>query len=163
MNPNHIRLSAELIGISALVLSLIFVGFELKQTRDMNLAELQFNRLSLLHDQNLAMVESEYALNYLNKLVYTDENGVSWRPEELSDLERAAALSTAEARITAWDIEHRFILQGFSIKTIEDFESEVRQYSVEGSAIRGVWPFWRYPGEDEQPFFVMMNRVLSEP
>ncbi len=39
MNPDRIRLSVEDVGITALVLSL--VGFEIKQTRDMNLAQLQ--------------------------------------------------------------------------------------------------------------------------
>jgi hypothetical protein len=162
MNPDRIRLTVEVVGISALVLSLLFVGFELKQTRDMNLAELHHNRLALFHNNMLSMLESDHALMYLEKLVYTEENGVSWRPGELTDLERAAALANAEARIAAWDIEYRFMEQGFPMKTIEDFESEVARFAREGSAIRGVWPLWSYPGEDDQQFYVMMNRVLSE-
>ncbi len=64
MNPDRIRLTVEVVGISALVLSLLFVGFELKQTRDMNLAKLHHNRLALFHNNMLSMLESDHALMY---------------------------------------------------------------------------------------------------
>ena len=74
MSSDRARTLAEVIGVSAIVISLVFVGFELKQTRDMNLAELQFKRLSLFHSLMLASLESESVLNASLKIIYTEDD-----------------------------------------------------------------------------------------
>jgi hypothetical protein len=156
------RLVAEAIGVAAVVLSLIFVGFEIKQTRDMNLAQLQHDRIALFHSNMLAAMESEPTLRYLGSHVYTPENGVVWRPENLGELERAAALVHAEARLAALETEYRYIEQGFSIREFADLEAELTEIVGDEPGIQGVWPLWRYPGDEVNGFFRMMNRVLGE-
>ena len=64
MKNEKMRLVAESIGIAAVVSSLVFAGFEIQQTRDMNLAELPHNRLALTHSNMLAVLESEPTLAY---------------------------------------------------------------------------------------------------
>ncbi len=160
MNPDRIRLSVEVIGITALVLSLLFVGLELKQTRDMSLAELQHNRLVLFHTTMLAALESESALVHYGKNIYTEKNGVLWTSAELNEKERAAALLLADAQLASWEIETRFIELGFAIRTFEDLESEIGTVMARNSALSAVWPLWRYPGDEVNSFHRMMIRIL---
>ena len=62
MERGRIRLLAEVVGITAVVMSLVFVGVELKNTREMNLAELTFNRNLMEHNRLSATLESEHIL-----------------------------------------------------------------------------------------------------
>jgi hypothetical protein len=162
MNPDRIRLSVEVVGITALVLSLAFVGFEIKQTRDMNLAQLQLNRLELFHNTMLAVLESEPTLIHLGKTYYTEENGVSWKNEGLDDVQRAAALVLAEAQLSAWEIQSYIIEQGFDIRTAQDFESEIGARFAQNPALEAVWPLWRYPGDEINTYYGIVNRALSQ-
>ncbi len=99
MNPDRIRLSVEVIGITALVLSLIFVGLELKQTRDMNLAQLHYDRLRPYFDHQLAVLESDSALALVAK---ASEDDVIWDSDGLTELERGAAITGAQVRLQDW-------------------------------------------------------------
>ena len=128
----------------------------------MNLAELQHNRLSLFHNNMMAVLESEPALAFFNKYVYTKENGVTWSLEELTEIERAAGLAHTEARMMARATDYTFIENGFSVRTFDDLESEIRDNVTLNGPIRGVYPLWRYPGHEIHGFNRMMNRVLSD-
>jgi len=50
MQIERFRFVVEMLGITSLVVSLMFVAYELQQTRDMNLAQLEYNRISVIHD-----------------------------------------------------------------------------------------------------------------
>jgi hypothetical protein len=163
VKAENLRFVAEAIGITAVVLSLVFVGFEIQQTRDMNLAELQHSRLALTHSNMLAVLESEPALEYFGTQIYTPVNGVVWEPENLSETQRAAALVQAEARLIVFEIEHRFIEQGFIVREFSDLEAEISEMVGDEPAIRAVWPLWRYAGDEVNGFFRMMNRILDKP
>lgn len=162
MNPDRIRLSVEVVGIAALVLSLVFVGFEIQQTRDMNLAQLQLNRLELFHNTQLAALESEPALIHLGKNFYTEENGVSWKSVDLNEAERAAALVLAEAQLSAWEIQSYIIEQGFEIRTAQDLETEIAFRFSKNPVLEAVWPMWRYPGDEINTFYGIVKRALSK-
>ena len=109
----------------------------------------------------LAVLESEPTLSYFGSHIYTAENGVVWDPPGLDDLQRAAALVQAEARLIVFSIEYRFIEQGFSIREFADLEAEVAEIVADEPGIRAVWPLWRYPGDEVNGFFLLMDRVLS--
>ena len=51
MQIERFRFVVEMLGITSLVVSLMFVAYELQQTRDMNLAQLEYNRISVIHDR----------------------------------------------------------------------------------------------------------------
>ena len=163
MNLDRIRLTVEVLGITALVLSLMFVGFELKQTRDMNLAKLKHDRYLLFHNNMMAVLESESALAFHSKYVYTKKKGVTWNPAELTEFERTAGLIHTEARLAAWAMDYDYIEQGFSVRTFDDLESEIRNNVTQNGPIRGVYPLWMYPGHEVHGFSGMMHRVLSIP
>ena len=162
MNTERIRLYAETVGIAALVISIAFVGYELKQTRDMNLAEMQQTRLAAHQANMLALLESESGLAYFGKHMYSEAKGVTWSDPELDEIQRAAALVHAEAWLIVWEMEHRMIEQGFSIRTFNDLESEVMSTVAGSPTFKAVWPLWRYPGSEANGFFRMMNRVLAD-
>ena len=63
------RTYAEIAAIIALLASLLFVGWELKLTRDMNLVQLHYNRLSLYQDRFTAALGSEVYLNMWSKIL----------------------------------------------------------------------------------------------
>jgi hypothetical protein len=88
---------------------------------------------------------------------------VVWDPHDLDDIERSAALTHADARLTALEIEYRFIEQGFATRDFADLEAEVSAVVVDEPAIRAVWPLWKYPGDDINGFHRMMNRILAAP
>ena len=105
--------------------------------------------------------DSEPALSYFGKHIYTTENGVMWDPQDLDDIQRSAALAHAEARLTALEIEYRFIEHGFDIRDFADLEAEISAVVVDEPAIRAVWPLWEYPGGEINGFYRMMNRILA--
>ena len=162
MSSDRARTLAEVIGVSAIVISLVFVGFELKQTRDMNLAELQFNRLSLFHSLMLASLESESVLSASSKTIYTEANGIIWNTPELSELERASLLVRADARIVSWDIEFKIIEAGFAIRKREDLKSEIIETLQLDPSIRAVWPLWDFPGSENIGFYKLLAEALAE-
>ena len=108
----------------------------------------------------LAALESDSALVHYGKNIYTEENGVLWVSAELNEKERAASLLLADAQLAAWEIESRFIELGFTIRTLEDLESEIGSAMARNSALSAVWPLWRYPGDEVNNFYRMMNRIL---
>jgi len=76
----------ELVGVIALVGSLLFVGYELKATRDMNMVELHYNRMSLYQDVFSAQMESGDYLNAHAKRVLLD-----WDSDDQTPTEQAAS------------------------------------------------------------------------
>ena len=87
----------------------------------------------------LAVLESESALAFHQKYVYTKEN-VDWCPDGLTDIECAAGLVHTEARLATWALDYTFIEQGVSIRTFDDLEAEIRNNVTPNGPIRGVWP-----------------------
>ena len=162
MDTARVRVYAETMGIVALVISVGFVAYELKQTRDMNVAEMQQTRLAAHHANMLAVLESDAALAYFGKTMYSEENGIAWRDPDLGELERAAALVHTDAWLVVWEMEYRMIEQGYDIRSLEDMESEVAAIVAGSPTFKAVWPLWRYPGDEINGFFRMMNRVLAE-
>ena len=83
---DSLRGYVEIIGVIALVGSLLFVGYELKATRDMNITELHHNRMSLYMDIFSAQMESADYLNAHAKRFLLD-----WDSGDLTPTEQAAS------------------------------------------------------------------------
>ena len=108
----------EMIGATALVGSLLFVGYELKATRDMNMVDLHYNRMSLYQGVFSAQMESEDYLNAHAKRFLLD-----WNSGDLTPTEQAASEISAANILLAYEYEYRLIQQGFSLRS----ENELRQ------------------------------------
>ena len=152
----RLRPAMELIGILAVVLSLLFVGFEIKQTREMNLAQLHFNRMEMYHSKMLAVLESEPALHAIWKR-YAN----SGRTMNLTETEQATLNVLAHAQIAEWEAEYRYIEQGYATRSLSDLKNEISYTTNQMPEIRVAWPAWDMPGLESYTFNKMMNEVLS--
>jgi hypothetical protein len=151
---------AELIGISALIISLLFVGFELKQTREMNLAQLHFNRMEMFHSKMLATLESEPALRAMKKRYASDGSAVKF-----TEIESATLYVLAQAQIAEWEAEYRYVEQGFATRSLTDLQNEILFTVNLSPEIRDAWKGWDMPGLEKYSFNTMMIELLnrSEP
>ncbi len=152
----RIRPAMELIGIFAVVVSLLFVGFELKQTREMNLAQLHFNRMEMYHSKMLAVLESEPALAAVTKRYANKGNPVSF-----TDAEQATLNVMAQAQIAEWEAEYRYIEQGFATRSLADLKNEISYTASLSPEITVAWIAWDMPGLETYTFNTMMNEVLK--
>jgi len=146
----------ELVGISALIISLLFVGFELKQTREMNLAQLHFNRMEMFHSKMLAALESEPALLAMKKSYASDGSAVTF-----TEIEEASLYVLAQAQIAEWEAEYRYVELGFATRSLADLQNEISFTANSLPDIRGAWESWDMPGLENYSFNTMMNELLS--
>jgi hypothetical protein len=146
----------ELMGISALVVSLLFVGYELKHTREMNLAQLHFNRMEMFHSKMLATLESEIALSAMVKRFASDGSSVNF-----TETETATLYVLAQAQIAEWEAEYRYIEQGFATRSLADLQNEISFTVGLSPEIKVAWGAWDMPGLENYSFNTMMNEVLN--
>ncbi len=156
MQIERFRVVAEMIGITALVVSMAFVAYELQQTRDMNLAQLEFNRISLVHERMLAMLESEPMLS-----VFAKKHGGDWDMPEYSELEKGAALIEAGAKIEQWRVEYKFASLGFDVK-LRPLDVDIREQLAADPAIKVAWNAIWGTGEAEFGFHKFVNEIIVE-
>jgi len=93
------------------------------------MAQLEFDRLSLFHANRLAVLESDPMLSVVAKT-----RGRDWDAPDLTELEKAAALISADATIQLWRIEYKFVSLGFPIKAIP-LEDDIRA-GIQGNPAR---------------------------
>jgi len=132
MQIERFRFVVEMLGITALVVSLMFVAYELQQTRDMNLAQLEYNRISVIHDRHLEMLESEPMLS-----VFAQKNGGDWDTPQYTEVEKGAALVEAASRIDEWRIEYKFTSLGSPVR-LRPLEVDIRYAFATDPAIKAV-------------------------
>ena len=154
MKPeSRVRDYFEIAGITSLIASLLFVGWQLKVTQDMNIAQLHYNRLSLYQDRFTAVLESEILLR-MNSKRFTG----TWDEGNLTPLEIAAAETQAQSMLIEWENEYRLIEQEYSLSTIEglrgDIENMVKLYPEVAYALS----FWDV--EDSSYEFVPFMRSI---
>lgn len=88
---------AELIGVTAIVASLIFVGLELRQSRQIAIADIYQQRTSMLIDLHAARLSSEPLALAMHKAL-TDE--------QLSDWESGLVNTSHYLLLTYWENVH---------------------------------------------------------
>lgn len=146
----------ELVGVTAIVISLLFVGYEIRETRNMNLAQLHFNRMAMVHSRITASMESETALGAWAKM-----DTVDWSSGLFTPTERAYLTISAHGQIAEWEADFRYIELGFSTRTLEDLQLEILFTANQSPQIELAWADWNMPGLDEYAFVAMMNETLS--
>ncbi len=156
MQVERFRFVAEMLGISALVVSLIFVGYEVKQTRDMNLAELTLNKNLLEHSRLSSTLESEHMLSAWA----STWNMGPWDEGALSEQERAAAEINAQAIWIEFYVDFQIITLGFETRPVEEIKSDLRELLDGMPEMTAVWNTFWYTSEE--PFMVMVNELMLE-
>jgi hypothetical protein len=157
MMNERIRFAVEIIGISAVVISLVFVGYELKLTREMNLAEMHFNRIALEHSRYLASMQSEAELGTWSKQHSPIGN---WDTGDLTEFEVAAAEMAAMALWFEYQAEFRLIELGFETRDLNALKTDIAAISIDMPQMVAVYKqWWYYPGEDNT-FTDSVNEIL---
>ena len=90
---------AELIGIAAIVASLIFVGLQMKQAHEIALAEIYQARTAIVVEEALAVASNPYLLNAYVK-AYND------RVDEIDPIEQYAAENLVWADLMLFENSH---------------------------------------------------------
>lgn len=144
----------ELLGIFAVVASLIAVVAELRQTQSALLAATYQARAVDAIGELLTKAESDYLIPIL---AATDEAADFAAVEELSASDRLRLKAFLRARMIDWDNEHYQYQNGFLDR---DFFEETTTKSVR------MWaPRWRAIGltEGRKGFREYVDQVLGEP
>ena len=157
MQINQVRLAAEAVGITALVVSLVLISFELKQTRDMNLAQLYESRIALPHARFTAMLESESMLSVYSKQFLSD-----WEAPHLTELERAAAEINSWLMLAEFETQYQFIEQGFATEDLGGLKETIRFNVKRLPEAEYVWRhWWEIPGDTNYQFGELMNDIFD--
>ena len=90
---------AELIGIAAIVASLIFVGLQMRQSHDIALSQTHSARSGTVIEQIMSVAENQYYLSALAKRA-------AGKPDEITPIEHQALLQVANAAM--FSIEDAF-------------------------------------------------------
>ena len=152
------RTAGEIAGVVALVLSLVFIGYEIKLTREMNLAELHASRVAIEHSRFTAMLESDYAVSFWAKQ-YPD---LGWKHGDLTPEERAAAEMRAFALWNEFKLEYKYIELRFETCALESLRTDIGAMSITNPEMVAVWKrWWFFPNEKDQ-FMLMVNATLLE-
>lgn len=145
--------TVELIGILAIVASLIALVLELQQTQSALLASTYQARAFDAIAEERAVADSEFLLPILVASAYgEDKEAVA----KLGDADRARLLHYLRSRMIDWDNEHYQYENGF---LDADF------FEVTTSSSIKIWaPRWRAIGltEGRHNFKVYVDRVLEE-
>ena len=157
-NRDNWRTAAEIVGIAALVLSLIFIGYEIKLTREMNLAELHASRAAIEHSRFISMLESDHAVSFWAKQ-YPD---LGWNKEGLTPEEGAAAEMRAFALWHEYKLEHKFIELGFATRELDALRTDIGAMSSTNPEMVAVWKRWWFFPNESDPIILMVNTILLE-
>ncbi|MGK0223848.1 MAG: hypothetical protein ACI9ON_003095 [Limisphaerales bacterium] len=152
---DRLRGYLELIGVLCLVGSLLFVGYELKVTRDMNMVDLHYNRMSLYQEIFSAQLESEHYLN-----VHAKRFLLEWDSGDLTPAEKAASEINANNILIAFEYEYRLIQQGYSLRTKDELRQDILQYISPMPEIQAALSTWT--DDPRYEFNAFMKGILSE-
>jgi hypothetical protein len=157
MNFERTKFLVEMAGITAVVGSLLLVAYELKQTRDMNMSELHFNRMSLFHSRMTAHLESEAML-----AVWEARGAANWDEPDLTPMAKAAAFINANGWIAEWEADYRYIELGFTTRDLEGLKVEIRQTIEAFPEMTSAWEAWRLPIGTDYPFNLFMEGIFAD-
>lgn len=96
MKWTNLRDAAEIIGIVAIVASLLFVGLQMRQSHEIALAEIYQARTAAVMEWNHTLATSELALSAFEK-------SASGRLDELMPLERRASTAMIQSALYAYE------------------------------------------------------------
>jgi hypothetical protein len=152
---DSLRGYVEIVGVIALVGSLLFVGYELKATRDMNMVELHHNRMTLYMDVFGAQMESEDYLKAHAKRFLLD-----WDSGDLTPNEQAVSEINATNILLAYEYEYRLVQQGFSLRSEDELHQDILQYISTMPEMKAVLETWT--ADPNYEFNVFMMKILGE-
>ena len=150
---------SELVSILLLVGSLLFVGYEMKQTRAMNLAELHSNRIALRHSHIVMVAGNSHTVTIAAKTVFKDIEVEGLSPEE-----SAAFAADAACRFIQWEAEFSYIDGGFATRSLQSLKDEVSFWAQEYPVYKQIFQKYIFKDQDlYDPWFLFLDGILGDP
>jgi len=150
---------SELVSILLLVGSLLFVGYEMKQTRAMNLAVLHYNRSALRHENCTALMSNSNMVAIASKTTMKDIEVEGLSPEE-----SATFALNGVCQFAQWEAEFSYIDGGFATRSLQSLKDEVSFWAQEYPVYKQI--FQKYIFEDQDlydPWFLFLDGILGDP
>jgi len=154
---------SELVSILLLVGSLLFVGYEMKQTRAMNLAVLHYNRATLRHGILTAAMSNSDMITIAAK---TSLKGLE--VEGLSPEESAGFALDCINRFFIWEAEFAHIDGGFATRSLQSLKDEIsfwaQEYPVHKQIFQRYFPEGQeYAYDQNDNWSLFMYGILGDP
>ena len=148
----------EAVGIAALVLSLLFVGWEIQLTREMNLADLHASRTAIEADHVMAKMESDhYLASHAVRFPSLD-----WDSGDMTHLERAATELSAFQQWLEYKLEYKFVELGFPTRDFEALKTDIEALCIDQPVHIAVWKKWWYYPNEREPFMRMVDQIIED-
>ena len=138
-----------------MIASLVFVGYEVKLTRDMNLVELHFNRMSLYHERFTTMIESDSYLDYHIKTQLQE-----WDYGDLTPREAALDEITVYNILVEFEYEFRLVQAGFGLRQMDELRADLVENLKLYRSSFAVYQVWSQDPRYE--FHIFMTRAFAE-
>ena len=124
MNQDQIKNLVEIVGISAIVASLIFVGLELRQSQQIAIASQYQERSKTGAEFNYRVLESEWKLEQRAEKMAGRIESSSWLPSEFEKnwLEGKTPIDLAKSE--AWAMVNLYIFDNYHFQYESGFMTE---------------------------------------
>jgi hypothetical protein len=149
---------AELVGITAIVSSLIFVGLQLKQTQEIAIAGHYLDQATLLVEATNGRMQNEplmsdYGVHLLTAGEFSED-------EELDPLVAAARVHAANNSLTILDNDHYQYLSGFQTEEAWQSNRQVLKEILSGRF--GRFAYEQGKDGERASFRAMCEEIINE-
>ena len=151
MQKTHWKDIVEVVGIAAIVASLIFVGFEMRQTRQLAMADAYQKRTELEMQLSLMTVEPDKLKSARAKA----QSGQLFSAEEIADYE-----GYWNAQVMYWENVHYQWENGLLERDHWEAQLASIRLQFDQPASRLYWTNWRHVWRE--PFREVIDRLISE-
>ena len=154
MKKSDVKDTAELIGIAAIVASLIFVGMQMKQSQDIALSQASQTRTAMSVETIISSTENPYFVSALAK---------GRRGEEKTQEEQAATRQYALAILFAYEDQYFQYTNGFlAEERWQASKRSLRRFMSDASTIPVRHAYERFPGRYSSSFQNVVNTLIAE-
>lgn len=156
MKTNDWKSIAELIGLAAIVASLLFVGLQMKQSQEIALSQTHSVRSGTVIEQIMSVAENPYYLSALAKRA-------AGNPDEITPVEHQALMQVANA--VMYSVEDAFYQnqKGFLPDERWDASRETLRWFMSGDAhIQTREIYERNPAVWSNEFQQVVNDIIRE-
>ena len=148
--------TAELIGIAAIVASLIFVGMQMKQSQDIALSQASQARTAIAIDTLISTTENANFISAVGK-------GRSGRRAELTLEEQVTMSQYATAVLMAYDDQHFQYINGFvTQERWQAAKATLKNFLREEANMPVRHVFERLPARFSVSFQEVVNELIKE-
>lgn len=154
MNESKTGRWAQALGFLGVIVSLLFVAYELKQARDIALAEVYQQKTALVMDINTALIDSPALLDAYIKL---------WESPEILERQDFTLINgDLAAQLAYWENNHfLYQLEMITEEQMNTLRSVITS-ALSANYARHYWMATSKSGDWRESFATEVNRLLAE-